>query len=119
MKEACTDFIQLIAFHELELVEAFLNAVKHGVLSRATGGKVWLNVMRQDDGVLIQVKDDGKGIPPEVTARFMDATMRESSGIGLVNTHRRLMQLYGTGLSIESDPGEGTTVFFVVPLKSE
>nr|WP_137060897.1 hypothetical protein [Paenibacillus terrae] len=39
------------------------------------------------------------------------------NGIGISNTNRRLIQLYGQGLSIDSKPGEGTTVSFVIPMK--
>jgi len=42
----------------------------------------------------------------------MRAKPRDGAGIGLRNTELRLRQRYGSGLRIESRPGEGTTVGF-------
>jgi sensor histidine kinase YesM len=41
----------------------------------------------------------------------------KNQGIGLLNTDRRLTQLYGRGLQIQSFPGLGTTVSFIIPDK--
>ena len=38
-----------------------------------------------------------------------------TSGVGLTNTCGRLKKIYGQGLMIESIPGKGTTVSFIVP----
>ncbi|UUZ86306.1 hypothetical protein LJK88_24635 [Paenibacillus sp. P26] len=41
-----------------------------------------------------------------------------SGGIGLFNTNRRLRQMFGSGLSIQSREGLGTTVSFEIPVNS-
>ncbi|MNZ70997.1 hypothetical protein D3C78_893490 [compost metagenome] len=50
---------------------------------------------------------------------LLEPPLKAKGGIGLANTHRRLMQLYGQGLLIQSKRGEGTLVSFVIPEDSE
>ncbi|MNI39330.1 Sensor histidine kinase YpdA [compost metagenome] len=90
------------------------NAVKHGLLSQNKGGTVHIRITRQDSSTLIEVKDDGKGMEQERVIQLLNPTMKGKGGIGLSNTNRRLIQLYGQGLSIFSKPNEGTTVAFVI-----
>lgn len=91
------------------------NAVKHGVLSRNQGGIVHIRIIRQENNTLIEVIDNGKGMEQEKVMHLLNSTLKDKGGIGLTNTNRRLIQLYGQGLSIVSKPNEGTTVSFIIP----
>lgn len=91
------------------------NAVKHGLLSRTKGGTLHIRVARQDNATLIEIQDNGKGMSEEKVHQLLNKTMRGKSGIGITNTNRRLIQLYGQGLSIRSTPHVGTTVSFILP----
>lgn len=91
------------------------NAVKHGILSQQKGGTVHIRITRQDNSTLIEVKDNGKGMEQDKVTELLSPTLNGKRGIGIANTNRRLIQLYGQGLSIRSKPGEGTTVSFVIP----
>ncbi|MNY70199.1 hypothetical protein D3C86_2082830 [compost metagenome] len=51
----------------------------------------------------------------EQVSHLLDNSRKVSGGIGLLNTNRRLTQLYGRGLSIQSEPGQGTSVSFTIP----
>jgi sensor histidine kinase YesM len=65
--------------------------------------------------VRIAVADNGQGIEPDKLAKLL---LPESSrGIGLWNIDNRLKKLYGTGLTIESSPGQGTCVSYLIPLE--
>ncbi|OBZ17487.1 ATP-binding protein [Bacillus sp. FJAT-26390] len=44
--------------------------------------------------------------------------LQRRHAIGLLNTDRRLKQMYGKGLQIVSTPDQGTTVSFIIPNKS-
>ncbi|WP_245368451.1 hybrid sensor histidine kinase/response regulator [Paenibacillus silagei] len=91
------------------------NAVRHGLLSRKAGGKLQIRIHRQKGYTSFEVEDNGKGMSGEQVARLLDDTFRAHRGIGLLNTNRRLTQLYGEGLVIRSQPEVGTTVSFVIP----
>ncbi|MFJ9498170.1 ATP-binding protein [Brevibacillus centrosporus] len=95
------------------------NAVKHGLLSRNRGGTVTIRITQQDRFTLIEVEDDGKGMDQATVLQLLNTTVKGISGIGVANTHRRLTQLYGQGLSIASRPDEGTIVSFLVPIRDE
>ncbi|UQZ81011.1 Sensor histidine kinase TmoS [Paenibacillus konkukensis] len=91
------------------------NAVRHGILKRAKGGTLRLRVGRTANGVSVEVQDDGVGMASDLIERLLNRSDPSRSGIGIANTHRRLLQMYGQGLSIRSVPGEGTVVSFTIP----
>ncbi|AIQ23990.1 histidine kinase [Paenibacillus sp. FSL H7-0737] len=95
------------------------NAIKHGLLKRKQVGTVYIRISRLNNAVKIEVEDNGQGMDHRALALLLEPTMKAKSGIGLANTHRRLMQLYGKGLFIQSKQGEGTLVSFVIPEDSE
>ncbi len=66
------------------------NAIKHGIASRATVGRVLIGARRIDGTLHLTVRDDGSGLS--------DAAAR---GVGLANTSARLRQLYGDQASFE------------------
>ncbi len=94
------------------------NALKHGLLRQGKGGMIMIRIVRREDSVLIEIKDNGIGMEQERADQLLNLTMKSQGGIGLSNTNRRLKQRYGKGLSIHSKPGEGTTVSFAIPEKS-
>ncbi|MCM3762189.1 ATP-binding protein [Alkalihalobacillus oceani] len=94
------------------------NALNHGILKRVEGGTVRLAITSDGQEVTISIADDGVGMPADISqGAFMQA--KPTKGVGLYNTDRRLKQLYGHGLSIQSTPNEGTTVSFRIPLKKK
>ena len=74
--------------------EALTNAVKHGQATR-----VHVRVSDRHGTVDVTVRDNGKGFDPQAT----------STGFGLLGIRERLGLVNGT-LTIESTPGEGTTL---------
>ncbi|KTD86787.1 hybrid sensor histidine kinase/response regulator [Paenibacillus etheri] len=95
------------------------NAVKHGLLKRQQGGTVHIRITRLNKAVKIEVEDNGQGMDYRTLELLLEPPLKAKGGIGLANTHRRLMQLYGQGLLIQSKRGEGTLVSFVIPENSE
>jgi len=89
------------------------NAVRHGILPRFEGGVLEIGVVREPEGYRVTVRDDGVGFPPGRLEEVLSGDYR--AGIGVSNVHKRLMNAYGTGISIVSDAGSGTEVSFFVP----
>jgi len=88
--------------------EALNNISKH---AKATGVDVLLE--RRDHQAVLIVEDDGLGFEPEVVAAKPD-----DKRIGLINMRERASFVGGT-LEIESNPGDGTTVFVRIPIPSD
>lgn len=92
------------------------NAVRHGLMTRAEGGCVTIRIKVLDDEYDIAVADDGIGMDEATKqALLQESNNAISSGVGFMNTNRRLKWQYGKGLSIESTPGKGTTISFAIP----
>ncbi len=89
------------------------NAVSHGLRKKGGGGTVVISVKEAPQGVCVSVEDDGKGIPPEELETLL--TPGAGRGIGLWNIDKRLKKLSGKGLTIESAPGKGTKVSYIIP----
>jgi sensor histidine kinase YesM len=89
------------------------NAVRHGISKKSGGGTVTVRMMQADEGIRIEVEDDGVGISGEKLAVFLDGTSTKQ-GVGLLNIHNRLLKIYGRGLEISSEPGH-TRVILSIP----
>lgn len=87
------------------------NAIQHGLLMQAEGGEITIRIIESEEYFQISISDDGVGFDKELVF----AERRERGGVGIPNTDRRLQQLYGTGLQIDSQPGQGTTISFEIP----
>ena len=79
------------------------------------------------NGVRLQIRDEGQGIPPEdipfIFDRFYRAAKSRSrksggSGLGLAIA-RELIRLHGGEISVESEVGKGTTFTIELPHKAE
>jgi len=102
-----------------ELVNLLSNAVKHN----RPGGWVRVDAAALGDGrVRVSVADGGIGIAPEQLARLFtlferlgaDARGVEGTGVGLALS-RRLAELMGGRLGVQSRPGEGSTFWIDLP----
>ena len=85
------------------------NAVKHGVGSRLEGGRIIIRAKRGLGSAVIEIEDNGMGIPKENTVNGL--------GIGLSNVNERLKVIYGSQyqLQLESDPERGTIARVEIP----
>lgn len=87
--------------------EALANVAKH-----AHAGQVMVTLSYMEDVVLLDVQDNGSGF--DATQPPASSPGQPVSGFGLKALRTRAEQLGGT-LSIESTPGEGTTIALALP----
>lgn len=90
------------------------NAINHGLMQKEAGGTVRLSIQLLPGQLVVAVKDDGVGMSPQRIAEVLSEE-RTEGGIGLRNIQRRLLKMYGTGLSIHSVPGQGTAISYTIP----
>ena len=104
------------------------NLLGNAIEFTPAGGKVWLHARRtSDQGVetlLVEVGDTGVGIAPEhhelIFREFaqVDSTpSRQHHGTGLgLTIARKLVELHGGRIWVESELGAGSRFFFTVPI---
>jgi signal transduction histidine kinase len=71
----------------------------------------------ETDAVILEVADNGKGIPPEVEKRLFDpffSTKETGTGLGLPIA-ARIVEKHGGMLQYQTQPGRGTTFGVVLP----
>ena len=122
--ECPTDLPLVVA--DLDRLEQIMVNLLGNAVSYTERGSILLQVWQQADRVYIAVKDTGRGIAPEdlphVFERFWrsgsdrsreDIAHRDSrgSGIGLAIS-RRLVELQGGHIEVESELGKGSTFRF-------
>ena len=98
------------------------NSIYHGIKYLQEEGNIEIKAEETDGKIRITVRDNGVGMSPEVLASLLDKSkehdhISDGNGIGLINIDERIRLSYGEeyGLSIESEPDEGTTVTITIP----
>ena len=100
------------------------NAIYHGMASAEDDGIIRVTAYREGEDLLIDVEDNGLGMRPELAASLLDEDRPElptgGSGIGVRNVHQRIRLTFGEGygLTILSEPDEGTLVRVRLPALS-
>jgi two-component system LytT family sensor kinase len=87
------------------------NSLKHGLAAKLAGGQITIRTSLSGGRLVIEVEDNGAGIPEERMPQvYVD-------GIGISNVHERLRVLYGNDfqLQISSRHGAGTLIHIEVP----
>ena len=101
------------------------NALNHGLRNKRGEKKVQIRIKRQDENLVISVRDNGMGMDAEQINESLQKNemiqTEKGSSIGLYNINARVKILYGDqyGIHIESAPGEGTCVFIVLPAEKK
>ncbi len=115
------------------------NALSHGLEEKPGPGVLTINAVLESGNIIISIIDTGNGVPQERLAAVRqrleeitasagmsdsrpladdpEAGISQGHGIALINTHRRLVLIYGVryGLKIDSVPTGGCSVSVTVP----
>ncbi|WP_339279793.1 sensor histidine kinase [Paenibacillus sp. FSL W8-1187] len=103
------------------LLQPFVeNAIYHGIKNMPEGGVIKIAGELDGDSIRFTVRDNGKGMDEETVRAVLSASARDNDGrdhIGVSNVNERIVLTFGAGygVSIESEPGEGTCVVVTIP----
>jgi signal transduction histidine kinase len=98
--------------------QAVLNVVLNGIQAMPQGGTLSLCAKKDDEFVLMEIQDQGGGIPAELQEKVFElyfTTKESGTGIGLAQTYQILQWHYGS-VDFESIQGKGTTFRLRIPL---
>jgi len=108
-----------------QLKQVLINLVKNAAESIQHDGQITLRARnaraplrgQRADVVIIEVEDDGAGIPPEVQPRLFDpffSTKEDGTGLGLPIA-ANIIEKHGGVLEFKTELGKGTTFAIVLP----
>jgi signal transduction histidine kinase len=108
---------------EARLIQIIANLVSNAHKYSPRGAFITLSARPEDGQVRIAVADTGYGISPADQARLFnqffrsdEPSIREQTGWGLgLHITRRLIELLGGQIAVQSDPGHGSTFSFTMP----
>jgi signal transduction histidine kinase len=103
-----------------QLKQVLLNLVINAIQAMPEGGELAVSARLANGRLLIEVRDEGCGIPAENLERIFDpffTTKEHGSGLGLSVAHQ-IVEQHGGTLSARANPEGGMTFSVLLPLKA-
>ena len=82
---------------------------------------VWLSTQRTEDSIIVRIRDNGSGMPPEVVEKifnpfFTTKPTGQGTGLGLALSND-IVREHGGTISVDTQPGEYTEMIVELPLE--
>ncbi|MDR0584100.1 MAG: hypothetical protein LBG57_07130 [Treponema sp.] len=105
------------------IIQALINLLDNGIKYSAENSKVWAAAYRENETLVLEVRDQGIGIPPEHLERIFErfyrvdrARSREAGGTGLgLAIVRHIALLHNGTTEVESRAGSGSVFRIRIP----
>ncbi|QNE04721.1 hybrid sensor histidine kinase/response regulator [Croceicoccus marinus] len=107
------------------LIQIISNIVGNAARYTPQGGEIEVRVASSDGFAVIEIADNGIGIPPEQQARIFDMFEQSDNGLGVIGDGlgiglalvKQLVELHGGEIRLQtSQPGEGSTFEVKLPI---
>ncbi len=100
-----------IMAHGGELNQVWTNLIDNAIDAVKGAGKICVGTFVEDNQLVVEIVDNGKGIPPEIQSRifepfFTTKGVGSGTGLGLIISHRIVANRHGGEIEFESKPGE-------------
>jgi signal transduction histidine kinase len=119
------DSLPIISGDGPRLEQVMLNLMTNAHKFTPKGGYIALRVYKQDNGLIVEVKDNGIGIAEEKQASLfkpysrLTADRQSHPGLGLgLALAKQVVELHGGRIWVESRKGEGSTFSFFLPRRA-
>ncbi|WNB91322.1 PAS domain S-box protein [Bacillus sp. NEB1478] len=102
---------------ENQLKQLFINLLKNAIESMDADGEIHIKIERRDNSIVIVMKDEGCGIPPERLKTLGEpfyTTKEKGTGLGLMVCFK-IIEEHGGEIRFSSVEGQGTKVEIEVP----
>ncbi len=104
------------------LSEMFINLIKNAREALGERGNIYVTAeSSRDYAIVISVRDDGPGIPPDKIERIFEAyytTKEKGTGLGL-SIVKHNVELYGGTVRVNSKPAQGAKFTLTFPAKAQ
>lgn len=103
------------------LQQVVLNLMNNGIQAMPEGGALVFRSCRDDDTLIMEVQDNGVGIPREHRHHLFDpffTSRPNGTGLGLWITYQLVEKMRGT-IQVESEPGQGSLFRVRLPLEGD
>jgi signal transduction histidine kinase len=104
-----------------QMKQALLNLLQNSLEAVGEGGRIHLSGKKDKNDYIVEVLDDGPGIPPEQRNKIFNlyyTTKSNGTGMGLPIVYQ-IVRAHGGEVSVESRPGEGTLFRIRIPLEEK
>jgi signal transduction histidine kinase len=93
-----------------ELNQVWTNIIENAIDAMPGQGELRVRTLRKDNFVVVEIGDNGSGIPPEIRPHIFDPFFTtkgvgEGTGLGL-NTVQTIVRKHGGNVQVESKPGD-------------
>ena len=110
-----------------QMKELFGNLISNAVKYNKPGGEVWVKVREEDRNLIVQVKDNGVGIPKESLGRIFERFYRvdkgrskKQGGTGLgLSIVKHIVNFYQGTISVRSELDKETEFTVKIPIKGK
>lgn len=118
-----SDEVDRLVVDQTRFRQILVNLVQNAIAYSERGGRVTVSIRRVENDIEVGVKDEGPGIKPEEISNLFrpfqqtksGKTQKGGTGLGLAIT-KRLVELHGGRIWVESAPGRGSLFIFRIPL---
>ncbi len=102
--------LPLIQGYGGELNQVWTNLIDNAAGALGDSGRIRLRTARDGDAVVVEVEDDGPGIPAAIQSRIFDPFFTtkapgEGTGLGLNTSHNIVVKQHGGTIAVDSAPG--------------
>jgi signal transduction histidine kinase len=109
--------------NKTQLQQVFINLFTNAMQAVATDqGRIEIRTSSKEDGVVVQISDNGPGIDRNLLERIFEpffTTKSDGEGTGLgLSIVLTILEKHHGSIQVESDPGKGTTFTLWLPLGS-
>ncbi len=94
-----------------ELNQVWTNLIDNAIAAMNGQGEITLHTRREGNWVVVEISDNGPGIPPEIQSHIFDPFFTtkapgEGTGLGLNISHNIIVQKHKGEISVTSQPGK-------------
>ncbi len=100
-----------ICAHGSELNQVWTNLIDNAIDAMSGQGQIWIRTLRENNCVLVEIIDNGPGIPPDIQPRifepfFTTKGVGVGTGLGLDICYRIVVGMHHGDISFFSKPGD-------------